>query len=379
MQKKEGFIGKDTSGGPAEPMGEQLVAQGASLIRLENTTQIQISMQHPRDEAKILGDALKELDLYPSMADEVLYSKPVGKDATTGKMKYAEGLSVRTAESLANRWKNSAYGCEITGVDEEGADLSAVFLDYENNTRHVLNKRVSRAYKDRNGAKKYHPPDRFSDVVIPANQSKLLREVILRSLPAGLKQEYEDKARQILGSGDAKKRSTKLVAGFMRLGVSKSKLEELAGKKVEDLTAEEITELIGVGNAIRDGETTAEQLIVEKTAAEKLTERMGAGAKVSDAMKQEYPADDLVKEMVNKVAGPDAQKPTESATPTGLLGDRLKLYETVAELAAGDLLEMNAILSKLSAGVITDKQTLLAADDAMVASVIKKMNSSKKG
>ena len=369
--EKEGFAGKmPAPGAPAEPMGEQLVAQGASLIRLENTTQMQISVQRPRDESKILSAALKELEIYPSMAEEVLYSKPVGKDENN-KMKYAEGLSIRTAESLANRWTNSAFGCDIVSEDPEGVILAAVFVDYQENTRHVIQKKVSRYYKSKAGAKVMHSPDRFSDVVIPANQSKILREVILRSLPAGLKQEYEDKARAILGSGDAKKRTTKLVAGFMRLGVSKSKLEELAGKKVEDLTPEEITELIGVGNAIRDGETTADQLIVEKTASEKLTERMGAGKdtpKAPDAEKQTA---------VDQK--PASQTPTAAAgaTSTDLSGERLRLYEAVAEMAAGDMIEMGAILTKLSSGVISDKASLLKADDSMVGSVAKKLGAKK--
>ena len=353
--EKEGFVGKAQAVHQVETIGEQLVSQGASLIRLENTTQIQVSMQHPRDEAKILGDALKELDLYPSMADEVLYSKPVGKD-DNGKMKYAEGLSIRTAESLANRWKNSAFGCEITGEDSEGVILAAVFLDYESNTRHVVQKKVSRYYKSRQGIKTLHPVDRFADVVIPANQSKLLREVILRSLPAGLKLEYESKARAILGSGDKNKRITKLVAGFMRLGVSKSKLEELAGKKVEELTPEEITNLIGAGNAIKDGESTIEQLIVDKTNSEKLVERMSGN--------HEKPSEQ------------NAILQTPSAV--GLEGKRFSLYESVAISAAGDMMEINKILSTLSGGVIRDKETLISADDAMVSSVANKLSKYKR-
>lgn len=340
---------------PADNPQAELLREGAAIVRLENNTQMQIAVQRPRDEAKILSDALKELDLYPSMAEEVMYSKPVGKD-DNGKMKYAEGLSIRTAESLANRWSNSAFGCEIVTEDEQGVILAAVFLDYEANTRHVVQKKVSRYYKAKTGEKRLHPPDRFTDIVIPANQSKLLREVILRSLPAGLKKEYEEKARKILGSGDKMKRSTKLVAGFLRLGVSKSKLEELAGKKVDDLTPEEITDLIGVGNAIRDGETTIEQLIVEKTAGEKLADRMGNGTA--------KPAED--------------QKPLETPTGAGLTGMRLSLYEKVADMAAGDILEMNKILTTLSGGKIKSKDDLVGAADKLVQEMIDKFTGGKK-
>jgi hypothetical protein len=187
---------------PTKTLGStavDLVAQGASLTRLENATQMQVSVQRPRDEVKILKAALQELDIYPSLAEEALYSKPVGKDhkpTCNNKfncncpMKYAVGLSIRTAESLANRWGNNAYGCEITADDEQSATLSAVYLDYETNTRTVLQKRVSKTYKARSGGLIKHTLDRF-DVVLAANQSKILREAILRRLPAGLKKEYE--------------------------------------------------------------------------------------------------------------------------------------------------------------------------------------------
>jgi hypothetical protein len=374
-QDQEGFVGKmEETTGPAAPMGEQLVAQGATIVKLENQTQMTVAVQRPRDEVKILAAALKELDTYPSMADEVLYRKPVGKE--NGVQKYAEGLSIRTAESLANRWCNSAFGCDIIHDDEQGVILAAVFLDYESNTRRVLQKKVSRMYKasqSAGGGMKRTPDDRFYDVVVPANQSKLLREVILRSLPAGLKLEYENRARQIMLGGDAKKLTTKLVQGFIRLGVSKSKLEELAGKRIDDLTPEEIANLIATGNAIREGETTIEQLIVEKSASEKLTERMTAAGKEAP----KGPDADKKPETEAKTT-PTDPVPASAATSGGLTGPKLALYEAVAEMAAGDLLEMNAVLAKLSGGVIKDKETLIKADDAMVASVAKKV-SSKKG
>ena len=353
-KEQEGFVGKMDTGGS---MGEQLVAQGNALVKLENMTQMQVSIQRPRDEVKILSASLKELETYPSMAEEAIYRKPVGKEGN--EMKYAEGLSIRAAESLANRWSNSAYGCDIISEDKEGVTIAAVFMDYENNTRHVISKKVSRSYKKQNGSIVTHAPDRFADVVIPANQSKILREVINRSLPAGLKKEYEDKARAIMLSGDAKKMSTRLIAGFIRIGVSKSKLEELAGKKIEDLNAEEIANLIALGNTIKDGETTLEQLIIEKNNAEKLQDVMSGDGKSPDAAK---PAD------------PGTQSASSPApTEAGLSGDRLALYNLAASKGAGDLFETDALLAKHSSNLIKNKADLLKADDALVASVLKKL------
>lgn len=346
-------------GAAGEDPRMEILKEGGALIRLENTTQMQIAVQRPRDEAKILSDSLKELELYPSMAEEVLYSKPVGKEEGTNQQKYVTGLSIRTAESLANRWTNSAYGCDVIAEDADSVTLAAVFMDYENNTRHVMQKKVSKSYKAKGGAIVRYPPDRFNDVVLPANQSKLLREVILRSLPAGLKSEYEDKARTILGAGDKTNRSNKMLRAFLRLGIAKSQLEELAGKKVADFTNDDISEYIGIHNALRDGETTMGQLIAEKTGAEKLGDRMNKNGQ--------------------QPQGAPAQPSTPAAAPTpaGLTGMRLALYEKVAEMAAGDMLEMGKILTNLSGGKIKGKEDLIAAADDVVSAAIDKMGGKK--
>lgn len=233
-----------------------LVAQGDSLIKLENDTQMQIAIQKPRDEGKILHAALKELDLYPSMAEEVLYNKPVGKDPETGKQKIVEGLSIRSAESLANRWSNSAYGIVLVEDDptKDFAIIGASWVDYENNTRHAVQRRVSRFYTDRYKKTQLLAPDRF-DTILMANGSKILREIILRSLPAGLKKEYENKARQLLKGEKLQNRRIAILQRFEPLQVTQADLEKYVAKPMKQWAHEQITSLLGLYNAIVDGET----------------------------------------------------------------------------------------------------------------------------
>lgn len=349
----------------------EILKEGGALIRLENTTQMQIAVQRPRDEAKILSDSLKELELYPSMAEEVMYSKPVGKEEGTNQQKYVTGLSIRTAESLANRWTNSAYGCDVIAEDADSVTLAAVFMDYENNTRHVMQKKVSKSYKAKGGAIVRYPPDRFNDVVLPANQSKLLREVILRSLPAGLKSEYEDKARTILGSGDKVNRSNKMLRAFLRLGIAKSQLEELAGKKVADFTNDDISEYIGIHNALRDGETSMGQLIAEKSAGEKLVERLGVKTPPPGPSKPALNAQSVGQE------APPADA-TLNASSEGLSGSRLALWDKIGEMAAREPSEMVKIITAISGGKITSRETLITAADIVVQEAITKMTGGKK-
>lgn len=202
------------------------------------------------------------------MAEEAIYNKPVGKDTTTGKMKYAEGLSIRAAESIGNRWDNSSFGVEIVGEDDESASIAAVWLDYERNTRHIAMQRVSKFYKSKTGQIIRHSPDRF-DLVLKANGSKNLREIILRSLPAGLKKEYEIKARNILKGGSLPGQRTAVVGRFSDLGVTQQRIEEFQGKMKDEWSREDVIELAGLANAIRDGETSIEETFGSKETPKK--------------------------------------------------------------------------------------------------------------
>lgn len=234
---------------------EKLVAMGNTLVKLENDTQMAVSVQRPRNEQEILEKALRELDLYPSMAEEAIYNKPVGKKEIKGEwvMTYAEGLSIRTAESLANRWKNSAYGADIVSEDDESITIAAVFLDYENNTRHVMQARVSKSYTTKEKKVMQLTPDRL-DLKIKAEQSKLLREIILRSIPAGLKREYRLKAEKMLKGDKLSTRRTALVERFFEMGVPVEALIQHKGKEIKDWKHDDLTEMLGIYNAIRDGE-----------------------------------------------------------------------------------------------------------------------------
>lgn len=238
----------------------QTIQDGGSLIKLENNTQMQISLQRPRSEKAILADALQELDLYPSAASGAIYNKPVGKD-DNGKQIYAQGLSIRAAESLASRWCNSAYGAEILAEEKDSILIGAVFLDMEKNTRHSVSRRVSRTYKAKGGSIVTLVGDRL-DMAVNANISKALREVILRSLPAGLKTEYINKALEIIAktSPDSiKKAIPKIVAYFKKHDLSKDLMEKFLGKKMEEINGDDYAELQGIYNAVENGDMSAKE------------------------------------------------------------------------------------------------------------------------
>lgn len=257
----------DTLTVDAEPIPDagDLIRQGESLVRIENQTQMVIAVQRPRNEAEILKEIRTELKTYPEMADEAIYSKPVGRESRDGPMKYAEGLSVRAAESLAYRWGNNGFGAEIVSDDGEVVKGVAVFVDFERNARRTIPFSVPRKFRRRDGTMGRHSEDRFFDIVVPAKQSKALREVILRSIAPGLKKEYEKLAREIL-AGSGADRVGPMLRKFAALGVDQKAIEESAGKAVEAFKPDDFARFLGVYTAIMDGDTTVAQAFGKETA-----------------------------------------------------------------------------------------------------------------
>lgn len=250
--------------GDSGTVGEELaaqVSQGNTIIRLENDTQMAIAVQRPRDNKAVLKEALDVLELSPTLVEGAIYSKPVGKDPQTGQQKYAEGLSIRSAEELRRIYGNNSAGTSIIEDRKDDAVIGAAFLDMEKNTRYAEEQVVSKFYKTRQGQIVQHPPDRFADVVLKAHKSKLLREVILRSLPAWLKSEFEAKARDLAMKGNLPALRSKMTQKFTELNVTEEMILKHLGKAaLKDITREDIVTMRGVFNAIRDGEQTADDV-----------------------------------------------------------------------------------------------------------------------
>lgn len=251
---------------------ERLLQEGNNLMRLENTTQMMVAVQRKRNEEEIRKACLAELDLYPTLAEKVIYRKPVGRmarcprcGADTNYRKqcpkceaeipevYAENLNIRAAESLTNRWGNNASGCDVTEDNDDYVILTAAYLDYESNMRRMRQQLVPKSYTTREKRVLRYTPDRFA-TMLNGVASRMLREVMLRSLPAGLKADYEQKARDLMEQTPLAERQVKMLAQFSRLGVTARQIEGLKGKLLTEFSQEDYTDLIGVYNAITTGE-----------------------------------------------------------------------------------------------------------------------------
>lgn len=258
-EQKPAIIHNET-GTVAEELATQ-VAAGSTIVRLENMTQMAVSVQRPRNNKAVLAEAMEVLVLSPALVESAIYSKPVGKDKDTGKMKYAEGLSIRAAEELRRIYGNNSAGTTVIRDEPTEVIIGAAFVDFEKNTRYAAEKAVSKLFRTREGRIQEIPPDRLADVVVPAHASKLLREVILRSIPSWLKAEFERRAREIGQAGSLVGLRQRTLERFSTLGVTEAQLLAHFGKEaVSKISRDDIATMHGIYTAISEGETTVQEV-----------------------------------------------------------------------------------------------------------------------
>ena len=175
-----------------------------------------------------------------------------------GKTTMVEGLSIKEAMALGRRWGNCTNGFRILSDDDERVIVEGVFIDFETNMR--TQRTLSVAKKARRAGYNGKPatyaplsPDRLN-MAIQAGGSKAVRNAILASLPAAITEAYFDEAKRVVAS---KNPIEGVYKQFDKIGVSPETVA--AYLKRPHIAAMEHTErvahLIGIFNAIEDGQT----------------------------------------------------------------------------------------------------------------------------
>lgn len=249
------------AGGPVIGGAAALVAQGATLMRVENESMLAVAIQRPRDEEKVLKAALKELQLVPEEARRAYYAIPYRERQLDGsyKMVNVEGPSIKAAMALARRWGNCSVTARTLNEDATGADIAGIFVDFETNFRVERPMRVSKVQKRRAGGSYTLDPQKWL-IALQASASKAARNAALNGLPAYLVAAYMKQAKTIAaGDPDSKadpKKVDRVLDAFKRYEVTLELLEKHLGAKRDEWMGDDLATLIGIGNAIKDGQMT---------------------------------------------------------------------------------------------------------------------------
>lgn len=247
--------------------GVAALPRDMAIVKMDNDSIMSLAAAHPRSIRGVLASLREQLGACPSFAKTVMYDKPVGKDRQSGKMKFARGLSVRAAEAIAEAYRYNRVATNVEAVDSDSVRITATFTDFQQGRVVALAGIVSKLYKTYKGGTQRHSDDRFYNVVVKAEMSKLIRDCILRAVPPVLKHEIEEAANNIVNDMLDESTVAKMVSQFSTKGVTVDMMQNLIGKETLQWNQQDRAQMLGIWNAIDTSETTIAEVFGETSTA----------------------------------------------------------------------------------------------------------------
>jgi hypothetical protein len=231
--------------------------------------QITTAKAYPRNISRAMQNAIAIVSMDIETAKTCTYSVPRGGKAITGP-------SVHLAKILAQVWGNLRVEAKVVSIDQTQITSESVCFDLENNL--AIKTQVKRSIMGRTG--------RFSDDMITvtgnAANSIALRNAVLSVVPRAIVDKVYNAAKATI-TGDVSD-NAKLIAKRKQVfdalkdtyNVSEKEVLTAVGKAaIEHVTADDLVVLIGIGTAIKDGDTTVDQAFKGfKTKEEAITVEM---------------------------------------------------------------------------------------------------------
>lgn len=212
--------------------------------------QIATAKQFPRNITKSVQNAIAIVTMDIETARTCTYSVPRGGKAITG-------ASVHLAKILAQVWGNLRVEAKVVSTDARQVTSEAVCFDLENNL--AIKVQVKRSIVGKSG--------RFNDDLITvtgnAANSIALRNAVLSVIPRAIVDKIYNAAKQTI-TGDVSSEN-KLIAKRKQVvellkdsyNVTEAEILQAIGKAaITQINADDIVVLIGIGTAIKDGDTT---------------------------------------------------------------------------------------------------------------------------
>jgi len=203
----------------------------------------------PRDISKSLAEA-SSLVSDAGIAETMWYRVERGG-------KTIEGPSVRLAEIMAYCWRNVAYAGNIIEIGERTVTAEGMAVDLERNN--PVRVAVSRSIVDK-GGRRYS--EQMIQTTCQAAQSIAIRNAIFKVIPGAFVKRVLEHARAVAeAGGELNAKRMKLLDWARSSGLSDEELLAFLGlDRIDDIGAAEISRLRGIAQAIREEETTVDEV-----------------------------------------------------------------------------------------------------------------------
>lgn len=228
--------------------GAEIVVPAA---RSEVDIQISTAKAYPRSISAFKKLAMDMATLDDETAAGCFYSLP--RDG-----KPIEGPSVRLAEIVVSSWGNIRADARIVDVGAKEITAEGMCWDLERNV--AIRVQVKRRITNKHG-------QRYSDdmVVVTGNSacSIALRNAVFKVVPMAYTKAVYEAARTV-AIGDAQTLAAKraeMVAYFGKMGVPQDRVLAVVKRaSVEDVGLDDLAMLKGLATAIREGDTTVDEV-----------------------------------------------------------------------------------------------------------------------
>jgi len=230
-----------------------------SISRAEIDVAIATARKFPRQLSAVKQKMLTFATLDQETAESCFYTLPRGG-------KNIQGPSVRLAEIAVSTFGNLRAGARILSTTIDGPTphvvVQAVAMDLENNIQVSIEKR-RRITKKKN--KEMIDED---DINLAANAGSAIafRDAVFKVIPMALIKPVYEQAKRV-AIGDAKTisdRRARCVETFAKMGISKDRVIAKVDKKtIEEIDLGDVEILIGLYNAIKDGEVQIDEAFPE--------------------------------------------------------------------------------------------------------------------
>jgi hypothetical protein len=219
--------------------------------RGEIDIQIATAKRYPRSVTKAIADAMSLATLSEEIAESCFYAKP--QDGKT-----VEGPSARLAEIVASCWGHMRSEARVVEEAEKHIVSRGTSWDLERNVAVAFEVRRSILKRDKS---------RFSsDMVVTASNaanSIAYRNSVFRVIPRAFWWPVYLKAREVaVGKAETLANNRDKALGyFLKMGATNDRVFAALGVRgIDDITLEQLAVMKGFASAIRDGETTVDEV-----------------------------------------------------------------------------------------------------------------------
>ena len=257
------------------PMGninQGTVAVEASRAVAEAQGKLIIAKKFPRDEVAAFNK-VAEACQRKGIAEKAFFSYNRGGGIVSG-------VTIRFAEELARIWGNIDYGIKELSQEIGKSEMQAYAWDMETNTISVQNF-TNPHIREVKGTSKALTSQRDIYESNANMGARRLRSRILAILPNDLVEMAIVECKKTLaGNIDVPliDRVKNMVVAFAKLGVTQEQIETRLKRKIDTMTVDDLTDYIGIYNAIKHGESKAAEWFEAEKEVSDLTAALKGGA-----------------------------------------------------------------------------------------------------